>query len=124
VSAPREREHETQVAMAALREYVGKGEELPPRHRAVGIALLDDLRSGETTLANCGDDECSHGWHYTQHGDLQAILVDLGGRSALALLLSVLMVCATVLLLAEMVMAGSALSAPSISGAFTDAGAP
>lgn len=103
----RQRGLDTQVAMAALREYVGKGEELPPRHRVAGIALLEDMEVGETTLANCADDECSHGWHYTEHGSLRSILVDLGGRSALALLLSVLMVCGTVLQVAEMVLGAS-----------------
>lgn len=101
-----DRERKTQVVIGAL-ENLQRSVRDAPEHAGVAddtAELLADLRSGEMTLAHCGDDECSHGWHYTEHSDVRGILVDLGGRSALALLLSVMVVCATVLLVAEMLL--------------------
>lgn len=120
------RESDTQVVIGALenaRAQWRRGDDLERLLADDATRLAADLRSGEMTLAHCADDECSHGWHYTEHGEVQAMLVDLGGRSALALLLSVLMVCATLLLLAEMVMAAGT-PQPGIADAFATYGAP
>ncbi len=84
------RSTDTEIVVSALENLAREDTTILYGGRAAELAT--DLHSGELMLAHCADEECSHGWHYTEHGS-RMMISPLGW---LVILLCVLAVCATV----------------------------